>query len=200
MKAVFVEVPESLVAERRRLDLDRRDEVWEGVLHMVPPPSNEHQRIVTDLLGLFVPYFARHTLGRILAGTGVRDTRSPEQDYRVPEWIALLKGRERLPRPESSFVDEGPDVVVEVRSPGDETDVKTPFYDRVGVGEVLIVDRDSLRVEILRRAAGRLTAVCPAPDGTLRCEGLRANFRTVEREGRAALQVFLEIEGSEHFV
>lgn len=34
-----MEVPEAMLAERRRLGLDRRDEMWNRVLHMVPPPG-----------------------------------------------------------------------------------------------------------------------------------------------------------------
>ena len=45
----MLDVPESLLDERRRLGLDVFDEVWEGVLHMVPPPSGEHQRLELEL-------------------------------------------------------------------------------------------------------------------------------------------------------
>ena len=40
---------EQLLERRHRLDQDRRDEVWEGVLHMIPPPSHEHERIAMIL-------------------------------------------------------------------------------------------------------------------------------------------------------
>jgi len=40
----MLDVPSHLLAERRRLGLDLFDEMWEGELHMVPPPSEEHQR------------------------------------------------------------------------------------------------------------------------------------------------------------
>jgi len=36
----MLEAPEELLAERRRKGHDRFDEVWEGVLHMLPPPSS----------------------------------------------------------------------------------------------------------------------------------------------------------------
>ncbi|MBI2921692.1 MAG: Uma2 family endonuclease [Planctomycetes bacterium] len=200
MKAVIVDVPDSLFAERHRLGLDRRDEVWEGVVHMVPPPTWEHQRIVDSLQFLFRGYFLRNSLGTICSALGVRAPSKSSLSYRIPEWFVLAPGRQSLLKPESSYVDEGPDVVLEVRSPGDETDEKTPFYDEVGVRELLIVDRDTLAVELLRRASGRLMAVCPAPDGQVRCEGLRAGFRTVQKDGRHALSVFLELERTEHFV
>ena len=49
----MLDVPESLLDERRRLGLDVFDEVWEGVLHMVPPPSGEHQRLGSELIASF---------------------------------------------------------------------------------------------------------------------------------------------------
>ena len=50
----MLDVPESLLDERRRLGLDVFDEVWEGVLHMVPSPSGEHQRLGSELIAVFV--------------------------------------------------------------------------------------------------------------------------------------------------
>jgi hypothetical protein len=38
----MLDVPAALLAERQRLGLDLFDEMWEGELHMVPPPSAEH--------------------------------------------------------------------------------------------------------------------------------------------------------------
>ncbi|MCL2770336.1 MAG: hypothetical protein FWD42_09565 [Solirubrobacterales bacterium] len=35
----------ALVERRRALELDRWDEVWEGVRHVNPPPSREQARI-----------------------------------------------------------------------------------------------------------------------------------------------------------
>jgi len=39
-------------------------------------------------------------------------------------------------------------VVVEIRSPGDETDEKMPFYAKLGVPEVWVIDRDSKAPEL----------------------------------------------------
>jgi hypothetical protein len=50
VKAVMLEVDPALLEQRRRLGLDRWDEMWEGVLHMAPAPANEHQRILDDLI------------------------------------------------------------------------------------------------------------------------------------------------------
>lgn len=40
---------EALLERRRRAGVDRLDEVWQGVLHVVPGPSLEHARISTQL-------------------------------------------------------------------------------------------------------------------------------------------------------
>jgi len=200
MKAVIVDVSPDMIEERRRKGIDRFDEVWEGVYHMVPPPAFEHQKVVTGSAALFVPYVRQHRLGVLYLGLGVRDVSWGEKNYRIPEWIFLRAGREHLLKPESGYVDEGPDVVLEVRSPGDETDEKIPFYEKVGVRELVLVDRNSRRVEILRLAGSRFSHVSPNADGWIYCEGLRAFFRTAEREGKPALLVRLELEGTEHAI
>ena len=38
-------VPEDFLEERRRLGIDVRDELWEGVVHLVPPPASAHARL-----------------------------------------------------------------------------------------------------------------------------------------------------------
>ena len=53
-------------------------------------------------------------------------------------------------------------LVVEIRSPGDDSYRKLPFYAARGVREVLIVHRDR-RAELYRRSAeGEMVAVAPA--------------------------------------
>jgi Uma2 family endonuclease len=62
-------------------------------------------------------------------------------------------------------------LAVEVRSPGDDSFKKLPFFDAMGVGEVLIVHRDSTWARHwVRGAGGRLIESEPA-DGShqLRC-------------------------------
>ena len=50
MRAVLVHVTQEQLADRRAKGLDRWDEMWEGVLHMTPAPSVEHQRILARLI------------------------------------------------------------------------------------------------------------------------------------------------------
>ncbi len=198
MRAVILDISPEVIAERHRKDLDRKDEVWEGVYHMAPPPDEEHQVVVDDSFGLFWSYVKRHHLGVIRSNKGVRDIHCAEENYRVPEWVFLRAGREHLLKEGGSYVDEGPDVVIEVRSPGDETYDKIPFYEKVGVLELVIVDRDTRAVQVLRRIGERLTPVSPNADGWAYCEGLKVFFRAGTANAKPVLRVLLELDRTEH--
>ena len=95
MRALMLNVPNSLLEERRLKGLDRFDEMWEGVLHLVPPPSFAHQKLGAELLTALKPLADALGLS-IVYETGLfRD----EGDYRIPDlgctgWIgrASLRG------------------------------------------------------------------------------------------------------------
>jgi Uma2 family endonuclease len=89
-------------------------------------------------------------------------------DYRVSDW-AIYR-----PDQASARGTEGAELVVEIRSPGDESLAKIPWYVARGCREVLIVDRDTLAVEL------------HGPDGPLepaRSDVLGATFTTVDGPG-----------------
>jgi Uma2 family endonuclease len=57
---------------------------------------------------------------------------------------------------------EGPPlVVVEIRSPGDESYEKLPFYAELGTPEAWIIDRDSRAIEVLVLNRGTYVGVEP---------------------------------------
>lgn len=129
---------EALVEKRRRLDQDRRDEVWEGVLHMIPPPSYEHERLVVKLVRVLDPVC--EAAGLELTGTvGIG---SSEHDYRVPDLAVHRPGAEPQWNPTAAMV-------VEVVSPGDKSWEKLPYYAAHHVDEVLIVDPQKREVHWL---------------------------------------------------
>lgn len=70
----------------------------------------------------------------------------------------------------------GPDAVIELRSPDDETYEKLPFFARLGVREVVIVDRDTKRVEIYRLAGPQYVALQPDRGGWLTSDTLQVRF------------------------
>jgi Uma2 family endonuclease len=133
----MLEVPPGLLDERRRLDQDRLDEVWEGEIHLVPPADFHHNRMATVLSnGLEGPARAGGLV--VTHDTGVWASDEEPESYRVPDVLVVdlartsRRGVENLP---------GALLVVEIRSPRDETYAKLPFYDRVGVTEFVVVDR-----------------------------------------------------------
>lgn len=170
MRAVLLEVPEAMLAERRRLGLDGRDEVWNGVLHMVPPPGGPHQEVGGELFLVLGPLAKRYGLSpRYETGLFRAD-----DDYRVPDQLYC--------RPEqlSDRGAERAELVVEIRSKGDEIYEKIGFYAEVGVQEMLIVHPGGRWVELLRTVGGRLLPVSADAEGAVRSEVLGARFGTVE--------------------
>ncbi len=118
----------SLIADRKRLGLDRNDEVWQGEYHVAPAPSFEHARIDAALVRILTDQAAPQPL----VVTTAFNLGSP-QDYRVPG-LGIHRGS-----PKGVWIPTAA-VVVEVRSPHDETFEKFDFYFRHDVEEVLVVD------------------------------------------------------------
>ena len=55
MRALLLEPDPKWLEERRRLGHDRFDEVWDGVLHVVPSPNAYHQIFESDLEAVLRP-------------------------------------------------------------------------------------------------------------------------------------------------
>jgi hypothetical protein len=83
---------QAMLERRKCLGQDRRDEVWEGVLHMVPAPPGEHADITQQLAEL---------LGRAARTAGLFPTMSgfnvgeANTDFRIPDG-GLHRSRPRV--------------------------------------------------------------------------------------------------------
>jgi Uma2 family endonuclease len=84
-------------------------------------------------------------------------------NYRIPDLVLLTPERFHIDRNE--YFEGAPDVVVEIRSPGDETYDKLEFYATLGVLEVWIIDRDRKRPEIYTLQAGQYERRAPDAEG-----------------------------------
>ena len=120
---------EALLERRRQLGQDRYDEMWGGVYVMNPAPSYEHQRLAQQLAVLLDPLARAAELEAVAGGVNLGD----EDNYRIPDASLHRRGSG------GAFVSSAA-LVVEIRSPGDDTDQKIPFYAERVVDEVLIVD------------------------------------------------------------
>jgi len=119
-----------LLERRRRSGLDRLDEVWEGVLHMVPAPSFAHASIAQQFAELLGPPARGAGLVPAIGDFNLGDC---ERDFRVPDGGLHRAGAGGTWLPTAALV-------VEIVSPGDESWEKLPFYAAHDVEEALIVD------------------------------------------------------------
>ena len=133
---------DALLEHRRRLGLDHRDEVWEGVLHMNPPPSHGHERLLAFLIRVLGPHADAAGL-EITGGIGI----GVQNDFRVPDLALHRPGAAEQWHPTAALV-------IEIASPGDESWEKLPFYAAHDVDEILIVDPEEHAVHWLRLSDG----------------------------------------------
>ena len=165
MRAVLVNADLEL-ERRRRLGIDRQDECWDGEWHLVNPPKRWHPRLNSDMFRALAPIADRAGLSSYCEATGVYE--DLDDNWRVPDQVYVRSDQE---------IEEGvtsAELVVEVRSPGDDSYAKLPFYAERGVTEVLIVHQDR-RFDLYRLAEGEYQ---PVEDG--RSATLGVTFSTVD--------------------
>jgi Uma2 family endonuclease len=179
MRAVIVHVREEELAERRAKGLDRWDEMWEGVLHMTPAPSLEHQRMLDTMVEFLRPRLRETGRGALYSGINVFRDSGAGLDYRIPDLTFVAAGRERILH-QDGVRGDGPDAVIEIRSPEDETYDKLPFRAALRVREVIVCHRDSREPEGFRLAGPRYVAVQRDADGWLASEALRVRFQRTD--------------------
>lgn len=183
MKAVMSQVPEHILEWRRQTGAGRRDEVWEGVLHMVPDPTIGHQDLAFAVAHWLKLHWARPRGRRVLPEVDVSRPGIPNwtKDFRCPD-LVVLTGDDRAIDRDTHF-EGGPAVVIEIRSPGDDSYDKLPFYAAIGCLEIWIVDRDSRASEVYAVDDGEPVRKQADADGWLAsCLGveLRTESRKLE--------------------
>jgi len=155
-----------LIRERRRAGGDRHDEVWDGIYIMSPDPNNEHQEIGGDLHFAFKSGLSAVGRVRVLPG-------NPAED-RDTHWLG------------------GPDFVVEVISRHDRARRKFSFYAKVGVRELLLVDRRPWMLELYRAHGAEMSLVGQVVLGSseaLTSAVLPFSFRLIAGETRPMIEI-----------
>lgn len=161
MKVVMPVALPDVLRFRQRTGADRFDEMWQGVLHMTPAPSFRHQALALKVTTFFVDAWCPRTGGAVVMRVNVSTAERWDQDYRIPD-VSVIRS-DRVPHGETQFVQ--PHVVFEIRSPGDETYDKLPFYAAIGVEAVVVVERDTKAVQVFTAAGGSFVLAAPLPDG-----------------------------------
>ena len=130
-------------------------ELVRGVLVVREPPGGRHGRIAANVAFELLKHVRANSLGGVYAAeTGFTLSRHPDT-VRAPD-VAFIR-RERLPSPEpTGYPELGPDLVVEVLSPGDrpgEVHAKIADWLSAGTRLVWIIDPER-RIARVYRADG----------------------------------------------
>jgi Uma2 family endonuclease len=184
-------VEERLKAERAENGLDRHDEVWEGIYMMAPIANNELLNLQGLLLTAFRNAFGFDGPQQVAPGGNVSGREEDwTHNYRVPDVIVVM--------PESKARDcgthwcGGPDLCVEIVSPGDRSRDKFDFYAAIGVRELMLVDRDPWQLELYRLEGNRLALIgqlIPGDGQMLRSDVVPVSFRLLHGRPRPQIEV-----------
>jgi len=182
---------ERLKRQRQAWGVDCRDEVWKGVYMMAPFPNDEHQKIVSRLVSILEDVIGWPELGEVRPGVNLAALEGDwEQDYRIPDVAVFL--REGVARNCDTHWRGPADFLVEITSPGDQSREKLAFYSRIGVKELLLLDRQSWRLELYRlegdkfKKAGQSTV---ATEKVLASQSVPLEFQLVAGPSRPQIRV-----------
>jgi Uma2 family endonuclease len=149
-----------LIRRRQELGLDKYDEMWDGVYVMPPLANNPHQTLVSLLLSVLQAVVMLPGRGLVLPGANVSDRRHKwEESYRVPDVVVVLPNSRAIDCVTHWF--GGPDFLIEIQSPDNDTEDKIPFFSRIKVRELLIIHRDSRQLRLFRHDGEDLIPVEP---------------------------------------
>jgi len=180
----------ALIEQRRACGIDQFDEVWEGVYIMAPASNIEHQGLVWALGRMLGDVVVDPGIGRVYPGVNVTDRDDWQQNFRVPDIAVFLNDTEAE---DADTRWRGPvDFLIEVISPGDRSRDKMPFYEKLGVREALLVDRDPWQLELYRHQNDKLLpiGVSRLPESVwLECDRIPIRLRLVEGEKRPVIEV-----------
>jgi Uma2 family endonuclease len=178
-----------VIRQRQQGDNDKYDEVWDGVYVVPGLPSNPHQDLVGALVAILFPVM--HGRARVLPGANVSDRREGwETSFRCPDVVVVLNDGRAVDC--TTHWMGGPDFLIEVQSPNDETEEKIPFYSRIQVRELLIISRDTRQLRLYRHDGHEFRLVEPSDfrgKEWLVSEVMPLAFRRKEQRGKPATEV-----------
>lgn len=180
-----------IIRRRKESGAYRWDEVWDGVYVVSPDPDMQHQGFAGRLLYVLMLALGHIEDISIYPNINISDRADHwRKNFRCPDASVFLPGNPAEDR--GAFCLGGPDFAVEILSRGDRARRKLPFYAKVGVNEVLLVDRRPWKLELHRRIddAFRLSGTSTLDDpGPLPSTVLPLSFRLIPGELRPLVEV-----------
>lgn len=181
----------AIIRRRRKEELYRYDEVWDGVHVVSPIADDEHQHFGYRLALAFTSAFDDDPAVRVVpGGLNISDRDDWRKNYRIPDVCVFLPGNPAINK--RTHWRGGPDFAVEVLSRGELPLKKLAFYAAVGVRELLHVRRRPWRIELRKREgtgwAEPLISTVDDPT-TIRSDVLRLDLRLVPGPERPRVEV-----------
>lgn len=187
----------TIIRHRRHFGVDRFDEIWNGTYFVSPGPDNLHQLLVFELCMAIRSSHGDRTDVQVLPGINVTDrTEDWTKNFRCPDVSVFFPGNPAEDR-ETHWLG-GPDVAFEIISPKDRARKKLPFYAKVGVRELFLIDRKPWRLELFRLNEGSLVPAGttdlqqPAP---ITSELLGLTFRLNADKPRPKIEITCPADG-----
>ena len=182
---------DQLIAQRQAWGADRWDEVWDGAYFMSPLPNIEHQLLATRLAAVFQLALGPGDPGIAIAGVNVSDRDDGwTKNYRCPDVAVILTGC--MAKNCDTHWCGGPDFVVEIVSPDDRSRKKFDFYAKIGVRELVIIDRAPWALELYQLEADELqSAGRSTVDSAVQLQSrvLPLKFRLIPGDTRPVIEV-----------
>ena len=174
MTVVLADPDPAWLEERRLMGIDKRDEVWDGVLHVPPTPGVAHQDFAFDLHTALRPIVKSLGL-RIIQETTIYDPVKGLKNYRSPDLVVAEPG---------DFSKRGieghAELAIEILSPNDESYEKFDFYATRQIAEYWIVDPETRQIEVYVLRGNKYVAVLPHRDGTIAAPRLGLELQVLD--------------------
>ena len=130
---------------------DKRYELFDGDILMIPSPTTTHQQVSRNLGFLLLAHVRAHKLGTVFhAPMDVVFGAGADREVAQPDLLFVRAERRGIIGHDA--VEGAPDLVVEILSPGTEArdcGYKKSLYARFGVAEYWVVDPKAQAIELL---------------------------------------------------
>lgn len=148
-------------------DDSNRYELFEGELFVSRAPALTHQRVLINIIGLFLDYLKENPLGEVLANPGIV---FDDLNSAIPD-VVFMTNDQVNDVGQQECIQTSPGLIIEIVSPGKESarrdrDVKRQVYGKYGANEYWIVDPETRSLEIYRLEGSSLKLRATLTDDT----------------------------------
>ncbi len=127
---------------------DKRYEILDGELYVVPAPNTRHQRLIVRILDALLHYARKTNLGEVFVAP--YDVMLSDENVVQPD--IMFVSNARLGIIGEANISGAPDLVIEILSPGTrnrDLEIKRKIYAGFGVPEYWIVDPEAETIDVL---------------------------------------------------